>query len=264
MPLDSKRRNTLIEIMPSGSLASKSWLKDQHFSEHAIDNLLKAHQLTKLGYGVYTRPGSKSEWQDVIVFLQRQLETDLTVGGLTALEVQGFAHYLSFSARKNVHLYGADQLPLWIKGVDDNVTYYRHTLGELFGKPIKEAAGVEINKFTMNLSWKGGSEGIRVSIPERAALEILSLIPENMSFEHGDELFENFSTLSPRKMQSLLELCDSVRVRRLFLWYAERHNHSWLKKLELEKVDMGSGNRVIAKGGKLNTKYKITVPANYE
>lgn len=254
----------LMRMISAGSLTSKSWLKQQHFSEHAIDNFLKAKQLSKVSYGIYKMPGSKSEWQDVVLFIQQKLRFDLTVGGLTALDLQGASHYLSFSGRKNVHLYGADTMPSWVTELDESVSYYRHTLGELFGKPIKETAGEEVNKFTKNLPWKDEGDGIRISIPERAALEILPLIPERMSFEHGDELFENFSTFSPRKVQALLELCDSIRLRRLFLWFAERHNHPWYKKLDLEKIDLGKGKRVIAKGGKLNSKYNITVPANYE
>lgn len=39
---------------------------------------------------------------------------------------------------------------------------------------------------------------------------------------------------------------------------------AWLKKLPdpyvLDDLGMGAGNRVLVKGGKLDTKYKITVP----
>lgn len=264
MPLDSNRRRLLIEMVPSGSLASKSWLKTHQFTEHAIDNLIKTQQLTQISYGIYTRAGAKPEWQDVVFFLQQQLKSDLTVGGLTALELQGFSHYLSFSSRKNVHLYGGDTLPLWVKRIDDTVSYHRHTLSALFGKHINKTAGTEVNKYTANLPWKDTKVGLRISIPERAALEILSLIPESMSFDHGDELFDIFSNLSPRKVQSLLELCNSVQVRRLFLWFAERHKHAWFNKLELGKLDLGRGKRVIAKEGKLDLKYNITVPTKYE
>ncbi|MDX1251223.1 MAG: type IV toxin-antitoxin system AbiEi family antitoxin domain-containing protein [Gammaproteobacteria bacterium] len=46
---------------------------------------------------------------------------------------------------------------------------------------------------------------------------------------------------------------------------AEACNHAWVKKLGLSKVDFGKGKRMIVKGGRLDTKYNITVPdANFQ
>jgi len=58
----------------------------------------------------------------------------------------------------------------------------------------------------------------------------------------------------------LLKACHHVRAKRLFLWFAERHGFAWFKRLELEAVSLGSGKRVVAKGGALDKKYQITVP----
>jgi Transcriptional regulator, AbiEi antitoxin, Type IV TA system len=40
----------------------------------------------------------------------------------------------------------------------------------------------------------------------------------------------------------------------------ESHNHAWVMKLDLSKLAYGKGKRMIIKGGRLNTKYNITVP----
>ena len=61
---------------------------------------------------------------------------------------------------------------------------------------------------------------------------------------------------------SLLAECRSVKVKRLFLWFAERHNHAWLKGLDREGIDLGRGKRMLVRGGKLDTKFNITVPEN--
>lgn len=53
--------------------------------------------------------------------------------------------------------------------------------------------------------------------------------------------------------------CRSVKVKRLFLWFAERHQHAWLNKLDRNRVDLGKGNRMLVRGGKLDPKFKITV-----
>ena len=48
------------------------------------------------------------------------------------------------------------------------------------------------------------------------------------------------------------------------LWFAERHKHSWLKELDRKSVDLGKGKRMIVRGGKLDTKFNITVPGNLD
>jgi tRNA-binding EMAP/Myf-like protein len=57
----------------------------------------------------------------------------------------------------------------------------------------------------------------------------------------------------------LLENCNSIKVKRLFLFLAESYQHPWLKKINRAKIDLGQGKRVIVKGGKLDSKYQITV-----
>ncbi len=66
--------------------------------------------------------------------------------------------------------------------------------------------------------------------------------------------------LRPSLVQSLLEQCRSIKVKRLFMVLAETCNHSWLKNLDLSTVDFGKGKRMIIKGGKLDSKFGITVP----
>ena len=68
------------------------------------------------------------------------------------------------------------------------------------------------------------------------------------------------ATLSPRKVQAILEACRSIKVRRLFLWLAERHGHAWLKRLDLSAIDLGRGKRQLVRDGRLDPKYLITVP----
>lgn len=67
---------------------------------HAIDNLLKSNQLEPHTQGIYGRPGSNLTWQGLVFSLQKMFD-DFTVGGLTAIELHGLAHYLPLSEKKN-------------------------------------------------------------------------------------------------------------------------------------------------------------------
>jgi hypothetical protein len=71
---------------------------------------------------------------------------------------------------------------------------------------------------------------------------------------------EGLTTLRPRIVQSLLEKCASVKVKRLFMLLAENCKHAWVQKVDLSKVDFGKGKRALVKGGRFDSKYKITVP----
>jgi len=95
---------------------------------------------------------------------------------------------------------------------------------------------------------------------ERAVLELLQDVPSGVSFEHAEQLMQGLATLSPRRLESLLRATRSVKAKRLFFWLAERQNHAWIKKLDAGAFDLGSGKRVLVKGGKLDKKYRITVP----
>jgi hypothetical protein len=243
MPLDSNRRKEVFRLVPEGTLVTRVWLQSHDLSGHAIDNLLKSKQLTRLKNGVYKREGSIVEWGDVVYFLQRNYVTDLTIGGITALELHKLSHYLSFSEKRVVHLYGQDQLPTWVARLTDNSKFEKHNIGDLLGQAANPLLEKQLNQFTKTFDWKNTSEGLRISTPERAILEVLNEIPERISFEHADELMQGLNTLSPRALQQLLELCNNFKVRRLFFWYAERQNHPWLAKINRDRIELGSGTR---------------------
>lgn len=62
----------------------------------------------------------------------------------------------------------------------------------------------------------------------------------------------------------MLQACRRVKVKRLFLWFAERHQLTWLNALDRGRIDLGKGKRVLAKGGKLDPKFNITVPESLD
>ena len=77
-----------------------------------------------------------------------------------------------------------------------------------------------------------------------------------------DALMQGLAGLRPDLVGRLLRMCTSVKAKRLFLALAQRHQHAWLKRVELGGVDLGSGKRVLVPGGRLDAKYLITLPAD--
>ena len=56
---------------------------------------------------------------------------------------------------------------------------------------------------------------------------------------------EGLSNLSPRRLQTLLADCHNVKVKRLFFFFADRHQHAWLKRLNKKAVSFGEGKRML-------------------
>ena len=59
MPLNAALRAELLDLVPYGLLATRSWLMERGVARHAVDNLVKSRQLIPLRPGVYIRPGSR-------------------------------------------------------------------------------------------------------------------------------------------------------------------------------------------------------------
>ena len=91
-------------------------------------------------------------------------------------------------------------------------------------------------------------------------MECLYLAPEKQELSECHELMEGLTNLRPQQVQALLEACTSVKVKRLFLFLAEKAKHDWFEYLDLTKIDLGKGKRSVVPNGVLNTKYQITVP----
>jgi len=91
-------------------------------------------------------------------------------------------------------------------------------------------------------------------------MERLYLAPEYYNLADLYYVMEALNTLRPNLVQQLLEDCKSIKVKRLFLYMAEKSGHSWFNYLDLKRISLGGGKRVIAKNGVYNTKYQITLP----
>ncbi|HQS22902.1 MAG: hypothetical protein B7Y11_01710 [Sphingobacteriia bacterium 24-36-13] len=261
MALNPERRKMLEQLLPEGVIATRKWLMEQAgLNKHAIDNLIKSEQLKLLQKGIYARGSVRLSWQSIVHVLQFIMKTDFVVGGLSALELKGFSHYLPTSKKEIIQVYGNDKLPAWVNEVSENTVIIRHSRKELFEDMTPAIA----NDYTATVPWKEGMAELKISCPEKACLEMLNEVPEKISFEHADQLIQGMTTLSPRTLQKLLEHCTNVKVKRLFLWFGSKHNYAWYSKLKQESINLGSGNRMIVKGGELDKTYKITVPKDFQ
>ncbi|MEJ5096565.1 MULTISPECIES: type IV toxin-antitoxin system AbiEi family antitoxin domain-containing protein [Sphingomonas] len=101
---------------------------------------------------------------------------------------------------------------------------------------------------------------LTAATPERAILELLHLAPKEFDLVEACQIVEGMTSLRPKLMQSLLEACTSVKVRRLFLYLAERADLPVMRHVKVDQIDLGSGDRSLAKMGRYVPKYRLLLP----
>jgi hypothetical protein len=212
----------------------------------------KSQWLTVIGTGVMVRVGEMPTIFGALASLNEQGNKHFTIGAMSALEMQGFSHYLPMG-KKTVVLFSpkAERLPTWFVKRDWNV-FFRHFTTECFSPEL----------VIDTVSQEGFN--LLVSSPARAFMECLHLSPKYYNLTDLYYVMEMLSLLPPLKVQELLEDCKSIKVKRLFLYMAEKAGHDWLKMLDLSKISLGAGKRAIVKNGVYNAKYQITIPKELE
>ena len=252
--LNIEARRQLQTLLPIGMLATKPWLETQGLNLHFLDNAVRSSTLTPLTAGVYVREGTVS-WQGVVASLQRMTAPPVHVGALSALELEGAAHYVVGSKSPRITLCSEKALPRWLNRIAVAAEFEWQGTRRLWAENI-----MSDSNFIREHSWQALLPALYYSCPEKAILELLLQVPDAISFEHADQLMQGMHNLSPRKLDKLLKGCINVKVKRLFFWLAHRHQHAWLKHLSSEDYALGTGKRMIAKGGRYESTWQITVP----
>ena len=129
-----------------------------------------------------------------------------------------------------------------------------------WGQPIVHVkTGFLPNHLGTNI-YHYGDMKIGASTLERAILECLYLSPKQFDLVECYEIMEGLQGLRPKLMQDLLESCSSIKVKRLFLFMADKASLPVMKHLKLDNVDLGKGDRSIVQHGQYNAKYGLTLP----
>ena len=244
--------NTLLSSQPLGSVLCSSWLVDQGYSLDLQKRYKKSQWFDSIGTGALIRHADDVDYLGGIYALQTQLGLFVHPAAKTALSLLGKTHYLALSTKK-AQLFGGstESLPLWFKKRD----WHLNIECKLTSFLPPELGLVEIEHKNFK---------VKISSPARAVMECLYLAPKSQPLLEVFELMEGLNNLRPAAVQQLLEACTSVKIKRLFLYLADKAGHEWLSYIKLDRVDLGSGKRAIVSDGVYVSKYQITVPRELE
>lgn len=195
--------------MPRGSPFDLAMLAEHGVSAQLAAKYVEGGWLVRLAQGIYAFPGDTLSAHGATKFLQTRVP-GLHVAGKTALSLQGVRHNLS--PRDKLVLWGDGRytLPDWF------VTRFpaRYVHARLFDWQDHFPAAQSLT------TPPGVTDGLHVSVPERAILECLYEVGTHQGVEEAHNIFSGLRNLRKEVLGKLLASCTSVKTVRLFLTWS--------------------------------------------
>lgn len=239
--MDRTPRHALIKklqtSLPRGMPFDLATLERIGVSAQLAAHYAESGWLDRLGQGVYAFAGDTLTAHGAIKLLQTRV-VGLHVAGRSALTLQGVRHNLAM--REALVLWGDVRfaLPAWFTSRFPS----RYLSARLFNWPDSTLAD---NSLTTP---PGVTDGLRVSVPERAVLELLYEVGTHQGLEEARNLFDGLRNLRKDVLGELLQSCTSVKTVRLFLTWARETNVVDVEALQKQyTLPVGSDKRWITR-----------------
>ena len=248
--------NQVLNQWPAGMVVTHEWLRARGVGRDQARKWARSGWLVRVGQGAYARASDRLGWEGAAAGLQTIEAAGQPAywpAGLTALELRLGSHFVSFGGiRLDVWGLPGRRLPRWFSARDWNASVHYHNYRLFDDEPQ-----ARLTEHTP----PGRDFNLQISASEWAVLEWLYGVPKNRLFSDQVVLtFEGLGTLRPGKIQTALENCRSVQVKRVFLYLAREIGHAWFPRLNLDAIDLGRGKRQLYPGGRLDREFQITVP----
>jgi len=241
----SKINYLLQKVDPNGLFFSE-WMKKEGYSGQLVKRYRDSGWLDMLSRGVMYRKGTLPTAYAALASYNQQLKRTFRVAAHSALELAGFNHYVPMGKPLLVVASDNAVMPNWMKS-------------DLFDKTFEVFSTDTFSEPEVSQTRVGTVE-LLVSAPEQAFFECLLLAPKQYSYMDLFYIMEQLTSLRPDKIESLLRTTKSIRIRRMFLYMAEKAGHYWFHMLDVHNIDLGMSKMQLAPGGIYIPKYRITVP----
>lgn len=227
----------VISSLAPGFPVSAEQLREFDISRDLLVYYVKAGWLNRLANGVYIKPNTDLDFNASLLLLQKQID-GLHIGGKSALDLYGIRHYVGNTQATHLLAWDAVKLPEWLTQKFKCDFKRKRLFEEKPNEPLYVS------------SFKNKNNSPLVSEPERAALEMLSEVPNNQSISEAEEILEGAFNLRSDVMSDLLHKCKSVKTVRLFLSLASKLSLPVYDDIKDEKFPIGSNNWVYSSRGK--------------
>ena len=237
----------ILSRIPAKTVVTAKQLSAMGVNHVLVADYEKLGWFKRIANGAYTRMQEEANLDGAIYALQQGDMPAVHVGGSTALsDYYGKMHFVKVGVKKQLFTPLSKRVPTWFTKV------YGGGVGVTYTDFLPSESGLQERK-TDNFS-------VLVSSMERALLEMLYLVPTKVTVAEAYAIMETVQSVRVFLVQKLLEECRSVKVKRLFLCFAENAYMQWFDMLDLNRIDLGSGVRKIGKNGILYPKYNLVIP----
>ena len=238
--------NRLLSYGVYGGLFFSEWLSKMGYSAQLIKQYKDSGWLESLTNGAMYRRNEKLSALAAIYSFNKQTDKIVRIAAHSALELHGFSHYIPIGKPKLMVSFDSIKPREWMKSdkFDMNIIPFSTAI---FKKPATRL----LKKDNLELI---------VSTPEQAFLECLHLVPSHYNYMDLYYLMEQLTSLDPMAVQKALENTSSQRVKRMFLYMAEKAGHYWFDMLSRESLGLTDSKLQLVENGTYISKYKITVP----
>lgn len=238
--------NHLLSSGVYGGLFFSEWLGKMGYTPQLIKRYKEYGWLESLTNGVLFRRNEKLSALAAVHSFNAQTGKTMRIAAHSALVLHGFNHYVPMGKPKLMVVFDSTKPKEWVKSDKFDMKIVPFSTG-IFSKPNTQF----LKKDNLNLI---------VSTPEQAFLECLHLVPSHYNYMDLYYLMEQLTSLDPEGVQKALENTSSQRVKRMFLYMAEKAGHYWFDILNKESVNITRSKLQLVENGIYISKYKITVP----
>ena len=241
----SKLNHILSESLPGGLLFA-GWLRKKGYSSQLLKKYRDSGWLEGLVRGVMYRRNDNLSAMTAVYCYNHQTGNSARVAAHSALELLGFSHYVPMGKPRLMVAFESVNVEDWVKSDRYDMTIVPFHTG-IFKEPLTQ-------------SYKGNHYTLKISSPEQAFLECLYLVPDHYNYMDLYYIMEQLTSLDPEKVQAALVGTSSQRIKRMFLYMAEKAGHYWFDMLDMDKFGLTSSKLKLVDSGIYNSKYRITVP----
>lgn len=241
----SKLNQLLSKCVPGGLLFA-GWLREEGYSSQLLKRYRDSGWLSTVSRGVMYRHNDNLSAMAAVSCYIHQTGKQARVGAHSALELLGFNHYVPMGKPRLMVAFGSGASEEWVKSDKFDMTI------------VPFHTGIFLNPATQSYDFNGYS--LTISSPEQAFLECLYLVPEHYNYMDLYYIMEQLTALDPEKVQEALRNTSSQRIKRMFLYMAEKAGHYWFEMLDMEALGLTSSKLQLVDNGVYIPKYRITVP----
>ena len=235
MDVVGSKINRLLSYGVYGGLFFSEWLSKMGYSPQLTKRYKDNGWLESLTSGVMYRRNERLSALAALYSFNKQTEKTVRIAAHSALELHGFSHYIPMGKPKLMVSFDPIKPREWVKSDKFDMSI------------VPFSTRIFVNPATQLL--KKDNLELIISTPEQAFLECLHLVPFHYNYMDLYYLIEQLTALDPAAVQKGLENTLSQRIKRMFLYMAEKAGHYWFDMLDQDSLGISNSKLQLVENG---------------